>query len=292
MRLVHLTDPHLTSLDNWKPGLKSGKRWLSWLSWETRRRTRHRRSRLTALARHLKAARPDAWAITGDLCQVGLEHEARQAATWLDELAPAERSLLVPGNHDIFATDSAPSIVGQWADYLHVDTAAPQWPVVRKFDDVVLIGVHSAVVTPVFNAGGRLGAGMRDRLARTISEHRGRFRVILIHHPPLPGQCSPRKALADALELSELLAAQGAGMVLHGHLHRNAERTLESGRSGNIPVFCTSSASAAGAQGAAAARIFDIESTSSGFGIAMRLEAMDASNRIHTIERREWTSTG
>jgi len=292
MRLVHITDPHLTSLDNWKPGLKSGKRWLSWLSWKTKRRMRHRPSRLSALVKHLKAANPDAWGITGDLCQIGLDDEVRQAAAWLAALAPADRSLLVPGNHDIFASDSEASIIRHWVDHLHIDPSVPEWPVVRKFGDVALIGVNSAIVTPLFKAGGRLGAGMRDRLARVVSDHRGSFRVILVHHPPMPGQCKPRKALADAQEFSEMLAARGVGLVLHGHLHENREYELESTESNNTRVFCTASASAAGPQGAAAARIFDVETVAEGYSVSMRLEAMDASNRVHTIERAEWVSGG
>lgn len=292
MRLIHLTDPHLTSLDTWHPGLKSGKRWLSWLSWQTRRRTRHRRTRLTALANHLKTTNPDAWAITGDLCQIGLEHEAREAAEWLADLTPAEKTLLVPGNHDIFAPDSAAWVARYWADYLHVDPATPQWPAVRRYGDVTLIGVNSAVVTPILKAGGRLGREMRERLGEALSAHRGSCRFVLIHHPPLPGSCAPRKALADAHELSGLLADHGAAVVLHGHLHHNREYRLECSDGNGTAVFCTASASASGRQGAAAARVFDVQRASEGFRVEMRLQALDASNRAHTIERREWISNG
>lgn len=292
MRLIHLTDPHLTSLDGWRPGLNAGKRWLSWLSWQSKRRARHRPARLSALVKHLKAVNPDAWAITGDLCQIGLEREARAAAAWLADLAPPENSLLVPGNHDIFALDSGAAINRQWADYLHVDPDSPQWPVVRRFDDVTLIGVNSAIVTPILNAGGRLGSEMRQRLDDTLARHLGSCRFVLIHHPPVPGSCKPRKALADDRELSELLAARGCAVVLHGHLHHNREYRLDSVDGSEISVFCTAPASAAGPQGAAAARIFDVERAAGGYRIVMRLEALDASNRAHTIERREWLSAG
>lgn len=292
MRLIHLTDPHLTSLDAWRPGLASGKRWLSWLSWQTRRRNRHRPARLAALTTHLKAARADAWAITGDLCQLGLEQEAREAAGWLDHLAPPERILLVPGNHDNFAPDSADAIVRHWTDWLHVDPAAPEWPVVRAFGDVSLIGLNSAVVTPVLKAGGKLGDQMRARLEQVLEAARESCRIVLIHHPPVPGSCKPRKALADDRELTAVLEKKGAALVLHGHLHHNREYRLDCDNGDSIAVFCTASASAAGKQGAAAARIFDIEPVAAGYRIEMRLEALDASNRAHTIERRPWISGG
>lgn len=292
VRLIHLTDPHLTSLDAWRPGLRAGKRWLSWLSWQSRRRERHRRYRLKALTDHLETTQPDAWAITGDLCQIGLEQEAREAAQWLAELTPPERALLVPGNHDIFAHDSPSAISRHWAEYLHVDPESAAWPVVRCFDDVALIGVNSSVVTPVLRATGRLGPALRERLGEALAAHRGYFRVVLIHHPPAPGVCKRRKALVDDRELSELIADHGAGMVLHGHLHHNRAYGIET-RGGNpVPVFCTASASAVGPQGAAAARVFDIESNAGGYRIDMRLEALDGCDRAHTIENREWNSAG
>jgi len=292
VRLIHLTDPHLTSLDAWRPGLRAGKRWLSWLSWQRRRRERHRRHRLTALTQHLKAAGPDGWAITGDLCQIGLAQEAREAASWLAELAPPHEVLLVPGNHDNFAPDSEARIVDLWAEYLHVSPGAPEWPVVRVHGKVAMIGLNSAVVTPVLQASGRLGHAMRERLGGILSEHRGYCRVVLIHHPPAPGVCKRRKALADDRELSELLAEHGAAMVLHGHLHHNREYGIETRDGNSVPVFCTASASAAGRQGAAAARVFDIESDASGYRINMRLEALDGCDRAHTIEKRQWQSAG
>ena len=292
MRLIHLTDPHLTSLDALRPGLGAGKRWLSWMSWMGRRRERHREHRLAALTRHLKTTEPDAWAITGDLCQIGLEQEAVEAARWLAELAPPERTLLVPGNHDIFARDSLATIPRYWAEHLHVDPDSPTWPVVCHFGDVALIGLNSAVVTPVLRASGRVGREMRDRLGEALDAHRGFCRVVLIHHPPAPGVCKRRKALTDDSEVSELMVEHGAAMVLHGHLHHNREYSMAA-RGGNpLPVFCTASASANGRQGAAAARIFDIESNAGGYRIGMRLEALDGRNRAHTIEKREWNSAG
>lgn len=292
LRLIHLTDPHLTSLDGWRPGPTAGKRWLSWLSWQTRRRERHRGYRLKALTEHLAATGPDAWAITGDLCQIGLAQEARQAAAWLAELAPPEKVMLVPGNHDNFARDSGEGIVNHWADYLHVTPEAPEWPVVRIHDRVAMIGLNSAVVTPAFRASGRLGRAMRERLGRALSEHRGYCRVVLIHHPPAPGVCKRRKALSDDRELAALLAHHGAAMVLHGHLHHNREYSIASDAGNRVPVFCTASASAGGRQGAAAARIFEIGEASGGYHIEMRLEALDAGDRAHSIVRCDWFSAG
>ncbi|MDT8409811.1 MAG: metallophosphoesterase [Wenzhouxiangellaceae bacterium] len=292
MRLIHLTDPHLTSLDHWKPGLNAGKRWLSWLSWQTKRRARHRRPRLKSMLEFAKQQQPDAWALTGDLCQLGLESEVREAAGWLAEHFPPESTLLVPGNHDHFAIDSAAAITRHWADFLHTREDPGARLVVHELGDVALIGLHSAVVTPPLKASGKLGAATLERLSTVLDEQRGRFRVVLIHHPPVQGLCTARKTLDDAPALTEILADKGAAMVLHGHLHYNLDYRIESKKADDIEVFCTASASAAGKQGLAAARMFKIERQKNGFLVNMQLLALDASNAGHVIEKRKWTSKG
>jgi len=292
VRLIHLTDPHLTTLSNRRPGLREGKRWLSWLSWQTDRSRRHRRARLDALTGALAAERPDVWAVTGDLCQIGLPGEAAEARAWLDGLAPPHRVLLVPGNHDIFAPDSAGAIDRHWAPYLHVDASATGWPVVRRFGDVVLIGLNSAVVTPPLRAGGRLGHAMLERLEHALARHSGACRVVLIHHPVLPGACRPRKALDDVAELAPILERQGPAVVLHGHLHRNREWRLDATNGGKTRVYCTASASAAGRQGAASARLFDVARCGDGFRIEMHLMLLDAGDRLHAVTRERWECPG
>lgn len=290
MQFVHLTDPHLTGLDGWRPGLGSGKRWLSWLSWQRKRRHVHRRERLEALVTALRASEPDAWAVTGDLCQIGLDREIAEAQDWLRTLAPPERVLLVPGNHDIFAAGSEARLRRDWADWLHLAGPEADWPVERVFGDVVLIGLNSSIVTPPTRATGRLGEAQRTRLREMLRRHRDRCRVVLIHHPPLPGSCKPRKALLDAEALSVLLREEGAAVVLHGHLHGNREQVLEGG---STRVFCTASASAGGRLGAAAARRFTVaRDPAGGYRVEMELLGLDASNRVHTIEARAWQSPG
>lgn len=290
MQFVHLTDPHLTGLDGWTPGLMAGKRWLSWLSWQRKRRQMHLRDRLDALVTALRTPEPDVWAITGDLCQLGLDREIDEARDWLEQLAPPERVLLVPGNHDIFADGSEARLRRSWADWLHLDRSNGGWPVERVFGQVALIGLNSAIVTPPTRATGRLGDAQRQRLRETLRRHAGRCRVVLIHHPPLPGSTPPRKALLDAAALCELLRQEGASMVLHGHLHCNRESNLP-GRPGR--VFCTASASAGGALGGAAARRFWIEARAEGdYRIEMNLLELDGSNRIRTLTTRVWNDPG
>ncbi|NJM31084.1 MAG: metallophosphoesterase, partial [Rhizobiales bacterium] len=77
---------------------------------------------------------------------------------------------------------------------------------------------------------------------------KGYFRCVMIHHPPLPGLAAPRKALADARALAEVLVAEGAELVLHGHNHRHMLNRVE-GPSGPVPVIGIPAASAYGTPG-------------------------------------------
>ncbi|MDX1626471.1 MAG: metallophosphoesterase [Wenzhouxiangellaceae bacterium] len=285
MRLIHLTDPHLAALDGLTPGLLPSKRWLSWLSWQRKRRHRHLRETLDALVGALRGESPDAWAVTGDLCQTGLPGEIAQGRDWLVSLDAPERVLLVPGNHDRFAADSDRPLVEAWAPWLHVDREAPRWPVARPHGPLTLIGVDSAVVTPVLRAGGRVGAAARDRLARCLDSHADSFRVVLIHHPPRPGLCHRRKALADDAEVAALLARHGAGLVLHGHLHAGGEASIEAEGGREIPVLCTGSASETGEHGSAEARIIDVERREGGYGVDMRRVALTRDGALDEVER-------
>ncbi len=85
------------------------------------------------------------------------------------------------------------------------------------------IGLSSAVPSPIFFASGRLGAGQLRRLDRVLPELRRRrlVRIIMIHHPPLPGQVDRRRGLDDAAAFAAIVARHGAELVLHGHMHRH-----------------------------------------------------------------------
>jgi 3',5'-cyclic AMP phosphodiesterase CpdA len=120
------------------------------------------------------------------------------------------------------------------------------FPYVRTRGPVALIGLNSAVPTPPFVAAGRLGREQLTRFADCLEEQgaKGMVRVVMIHHPPLPGQCPPRRALADAAAMADVLDRCGAELVLHGHNHKDmlAWRTHSEG---GVPVLGVASASSA-----------------------------------------------
>jgi 3',5'-cyclic AMP phosphodiesterase CpdA len=122
----------------------------------------------------------------------------------------------------------------------HRDDAA--FPYLRARGPVALIGVSTAVPTPPFMATGRLCGPQIARMAALLTEAQAQFRVVLIHHPPVPR--AHLKRLVDAAAFREAIAAAGAELVIHGHDHLRSLAWIDGPR-GRVPVIGVPSASAA-----------------------------------------------
>lgn len=276
MRFIHLSDPHLTTPADCRPRELLGKRLLSYLSWRRRRRFEHRREQLDALMMAVQAHKPDQLLVSGDLTHLGLPSELIQAREWLETLGPPERVTLVPGNHDVFARGSMAAVVQAWSPYLHLGSDV-SYPVVRRFDGVEVIGLCSAVPTAPLLASGRIGKAQLERLQALLNTPFDGARILMLHHPPLPGMISRRKALADAAAL-DLLLAGNVDLVVHGHGHRNIEA-----RSGTVQVLGITSASLS----IASFRVIDVNAQADGgFEIATCLHESSGDGFVATAEQR------
>ncbi len=293
MRLVHLTDPHLTSLAGERPFALRGKRWLGYLSWKRKRRLVHRADVLARVTQAVGAERPSQILISGDLAHIGLAAEISAATAWLEALGPPERVMLVPGNHDYYREDSWTPISQHWSRYLGIaDDAAMMppadlYPLTRHVHEegvgVTVLGLCSAYPAPLLLADGRLGAGQLSRLEAALDRAED-FRCVLLHHPPLPGQTARRKALRDAGELAGLVARQRPELVLHGHVHRNRSTPAGDG----THIFATASASSGQLDALASYRVFDIDRDVDGWSVAMRLQAITPEGQITVLENNSW----
>lgn len=255
--LAHVSDVHLSPL----PGVAwrhlNVKRGLGYINWRRQRQHTHHRDALDLIVADMRAHAPDHIAVTGDLINLGLPAEYETATAWLHEVGSSTAVTVVPGNHDIYTPLRGDPGVKRWADYMRADawgarfSAAPPvaFPFVRRIGPVALVGVNSAVETPPFIAAGEVGTSQLAALERLLPqlEAEGMIRVVLIHHPPLPGQAPPRRALRDAEALARVLAHRGAELVLHGHNHCDSHmdfaRLPEIG-GGSVPVIGVASGSA------------------------------------------------
>jgi 3',5'-cyclic AMP phosphodiesterase CpdA len=248
--LVHLSDVHLTPTAGLPARHWNVKRGLGYINWRNGRKHLHLTSVADLIAADARAQNPDHIAVTGDLANFGLPGEYATALTWLKNLGDPDMVSVVPGNHDIYSGRLGHLCLTTWAPYMQGNEGAAQqvparFPYVRKHGPVALVGLNSAVPTPPFVAAGRLGDD-QIRAAGEVLERLGAegfIRVVMIHHPPLPGLAPPRRALADADAFAATLDRAGADLVLHGHNHRQmlSWRT-HSGR--GIPVLGVASASA------------------------------------------------
>ena len=250
--LAHLSDPHLTSPAGAPLRTRLNKRALGYLSWRTKRRVEHRPEVLGELVRDLLSVRPDHVVITGDLTHIGLPSEFAQAARWLERLGSSHWVTVVPGNHDAYVREPWRRSFAHWAPYIKSDSqrslpgSDPQWfPSLRRRGPVALLGISTARPSPPFSAVGEVGEEQATALERLLEEtgYQQLFRVVLMHHPPLPGTVRWRRRLTDSARLRGVLERAGAELVLHGHTHRTtiAEVTAKQRR---IPVIGARSASA------------------------------------------------
>jgi 3',5'-cyclic AMP phosphodiesterase CpdA len=250
--LAQLSDVHLAPVGGLALRHLNLKRGLGYLNWQRSRRFVHRRDSLDLLVADMMARRPDHIAVTGDLVNLGLPIEYVAALAWLESLGPPQAVTVIPGNHDIYTRLGDDPGVERWAAYMSADAAGAEFvmgtrarfPFVRCIGPVALIGLNSAVETRPFVAAGALGPYQLQELARILSEteRAGLVRVVLIHHPPLPGLTPPRRALRDASALARVLEEHGAELVLYGHNHRDHRMEFAWSR-GRIPVIGVASGS-------------------------------------------------
>jgi 3',5'-cyclic AMP phosphodiesterase CpdA len=253
--LAHLSDFHLGFPDG--AGVKEllNKRVLGYLMWRLRRRAEHRPEVLEALVSDLRNARPDHIVVTGDLTHLGLPAEFLRARQWLSALGPPSKVTVVPGNHDAYVRDAWGGPVAQWADYMisdgvsSPDPMAPLglFPTVRTRGPFAVIGVCTARPSLPLLAVGTIGREQLARLEKILETigRQGLYRVVLIHHPPVPGTVTWHRRLTDSALFRAVLARQGAELVLHGHAHRTSMHQLST-PAGRVPVIGVPSASALG----------------------------------------------
>lgn len=291
--LAHLSDVHLGPLPPFALRHWNVKRVLGYLNWQRGRRHVHTRAAVNLVTADVAAQHPDHIAVTGDLVNIALPGEYIAARAWLDALGAPGMVSVVPGNHDIYTHLGRDPGCDRWADYMRGDEVAaapantsapdfhePIFPYVRRRGKVALIGLNSAVPTPPFVAAGIVGKPQIARLATILARlaEEGLFRVVMIHHPPLPGLASPSRGLEDAADLERVLLRHGAELVLHGHNHRDM-LSWRDWQGGRFPVLGIASGSAAKLHhGEPMARynLIEIAERDGGFAMRVRSRGLDA----------------
>ena len=252
LTIAHLSDVHLAPVVGLGLGHLNIKRGLGLANWMLKRRKVHLRAVVDKLTADLAAQKPDHIIVSGDLVNLGLPGEHAAALEWLRSVGPPSRVTVVPGNHDIYCPLWRDRGVERWREYMASDAAGKRFeepvergfPFVRILDKVAVVGLVSAVPTAPGQAIGRMGGRQIAAAGRVLERlgEEGFARLVVIHHPPLPGQASKERGLVDAADMEEMLQRVGADLVVHGHNHRDMQATRQ-GPSGPVHVLGIASAS-------------------------------------------------
>jgi 3',5'-cyclic AMP phosphodiesterase CpdA len=295
--LAQVADPHVSPLPQPTPRELCNKRVLGYLSWTLRRKHLHRKEVLTALTEDLVAAGPDHVAVVGDLTNISLPAEFPPALQWLQTLGDPDRVSVVPGNHDAYVSLPWNGTIALWRRYMrgddrpadHTPGGTEDYPWLRVRGPVAVIGVSTAVPTLPFFATGRVGESQLARLEATLLEQgrEGRFRVVLIHHPPIDDLTKWRKRLTDSAAFARVIARTGAELILHGHTHEATASSMI-GPNTPVPVIGVTSASSNGGEDEslrARYNIFRIERRDGGWNVEVETRGLQSDGSFTRIER-------
>ena len=261
MKIAHISDLHLLSLEGAFPFRLLNKRLTGWVNLRMHRKHVHRPFAVHAAAREIRRLGIDHVVITGDVTNLALEVEFELVRRFLDdELGlPPDQVSMVPGNHDVYTRGShrdqrfyryfGPFMTGD----IHPSGAALHEPGVGRFPylrlrgPVAIIGLTTATPRLPLVASGELGDTQLQALERILDmpEVRARLPVLLQHHPwhnPPSRAKAFLGGLADATAEGRALRSLQRGLLLHGHLHRRIHRTVTT-EAGHIDAIGTTSTS-------------------------------------------------
>jgi len=245
--LAHLSDVHLAPLPQVQIRDLFNKRLTGLINWKLARKDSLNGDGLRSLVQHLKSQEPDFVAVTGDLVNLALESEVRNAANWLEELGVPQTVCVSPGNHDAYVRGALTRASTSWNHYMQGETLDESpFPFVRRLGEVAVISCCSAVPRAPFFASGLFSEAQAGRLARILNMmgEAGYFRVVLIHHPPNIESRHWRLGLEGARRFRQVVRECGAELVLHGHTHRSSIHAIE-GKDHDVPVIGVAAAGAA-----------------------------------------------
>jgi 3',5'-cyclic AMP phosphodiesterase CpdA len=169
------------------------------------------------------------------------------------------------------------------------DDGLDRFPFIRRRGNLALIALSTGVPTGPFMATGRLGESQLAGFAEALEQTRGRFRVVLIHHPPASPLRRYLRRLTDASNFRGVLAAKGAELLLHGHDHRRMLNWLEGPDGKKIPAVGVPSASTRSRhadEDAAGYHVFHIDGASDAWRCEMIARERSADGTIRECERR------
>jgi 3',5'-cyclic AMP phosphodiesterase CpdA len=228
LRFVHCSDIHLLDLAGNSPARFFNKRLTGGVNLLLARGRKHHHGMFDAIVERAREYRAERLVVTGDLTNLALESEF---ALVHRKLAAAGLPVtVVPGNHDAYTRGShrARRFEQSMADFMVGERRGGDYPFVQRFGDVALVGCSTAHPSLPLHAVGTVGDEQLARLAGMLADlgREGLTRVVLIHHPVMPGVAKPRHSLLDRAAFARVIAEHGAELILHGHEHKRIDGSI------------------------------------------------------------------
>jgi 3',5'-cyclic AMP phosphodiesterase CpdA len=172
---------------------------------------------VAAVGEWLKAERPDALIVTGDITQSGRRREFRAARAWLEQVA--EPRICTPGNHDTPYWDLLARLMFPFARYDgFIGRPAFEQMRGKGFAAVAINTSRGAQPRANWSKG---QVRLQDaRTACGLLQGAEELKLVICHHPlmevtggPMTGRVWGGRRAAQAL------AEGGADLILTGHVH-------------------------------------------------------------------------
>jgi 3',5'-cyclic AMP phosphodiesterase CpdA len=228
LRFIHCSDIHLLDLKGAQLGQFLNKRLTGGVNLLLSRGRKHSHNLFDRIIEHAREFAVDRLVITGDLTNLALEPEFALVRGKLE--AVGLPVTVIPGNHDTYTRGSARArrFEAFLGEFMVGERDGADYPFVQRLGDVALVGVSTAIPSLPLVAVGRVGDEQLKRLDTMLARlgEEGLARVVLIHHPVLPGVAKPRHDLLDLEAFGRVIASRGAELILHGHEHRRIEGAL------------------------------------------------------------------
>jgi 3',5'-cyclic AMP phosphodiesterase CpdA len=247
LRFLHCSDIHLLSLTGVGTHRFLNKRLTGGINLMLARSRHHSERLFDRMVEHAREQAIDRVVVTGDLSNLALDEEFEHIVGKLEAIGLP--ITVIPGNHDAYTRGSVRKrrFERHFTPYMQGERLGEDdehfYPFVQRFGEVALIGVSTAHASLPLYAVGTVGPAQLARLDQML-QALGRdalVRVVLIHHPVMPGVAKPRHELTDLDAFVEVIARRGAELILHGHEHELIEGTL-AGPEQPVPVHGISSA--------------------------------------------------
>jgi 3',5'-cyclic AMP phosphodiesterase CpdA len=252
--LAHFSDIHLLALRGVRAGAFFNKRLTGALNLLLNRGGQFPISVARALLDDIRGQAPGHVILSGDLTNLALPAEFSLVQELLAEfgLSPLELTV-VPGNHDCYLPPSVrEETFGEIMRPFLQGELQPNpggFPLVRLREGLAVVALSTGRPSAPLLAVGSLGV-RQIWMAEQLLDHeecRRRFRLVVLHHPPLGPHTRWHNRLTDRRLFLEMLERVGAELVVHGHLHRFLRRTVP-GPAGEIPVIGAGSGTWIGAR--------------------------------------------